>query len=316
MPLKPMLAKEPNWAKVKFPLIVQPKLDGIRAHVQRDDQGVIRVFSRSLKLIPNGEIQAALATKDFLGLDGEIIVGDPRAEDCYRQTSSFAMSWAKHGADWTFFVFDIVDHPGTYEERAAALRQRKTDGPAKWLPGRERLQLVASTRADNAEELESIESYMVERGYEGAIARLPGAKYKHGRSTPSGPLLKVKRFIDFEAEVVGVYEENHNANEKFTNELGRGARSTSKAGLVGKGTLGGLIVRALNGPTEGVEFRVGIGFDANMRRTLWAESEYGPDGYGRRALNGRVAKIKSFPIGVKDKPRHPVFLGWREDADR
>ena len=32
----------------------------------------------------------------------------------------------------------------------------------------------------------------------------------------------------------------------------------------------------------------------------------------RKGFTGRVAKVKSFPIGVKDKPRHPVFLGWRD----
>jgi DNA ligase-1 len=142
---------------------------------------------------------------------------------------------------------------------------------------------------------------------EGVILRDPAGLYKFGRSGKTGPLLKVKRFIDFEAEVVGVYEEMHNANEAKTNELGRTERSTAKAGLVGKGTLGGLVLRALNGPAEGVEFRCGTGFDADARKVLWKH---------RERLTGKTAKIKSFPIGVKDKPRHPVWLGWRDmDVD-
>jgi DNA ligase-1 len=307
MPLKPMLAKEPNWAKVKFPLVIQPKLDGIRAHVQRDDAGRIRVFSRSLKLIPNGEIQAALAREEFLGLDGEIIVGDPTAEDCYRTTSSFAMSVSKRGAPWTFYVFDRVDQP----HLSATLRDQGLVNVVRSLraEGHDFIEKVASVTCDSMEELDRVEAFMLEQGHEGAIARVPGAAYKHGRSTPSGPLIKVKRFIDFEAEVIGVYEENHNANAAVTNELGRTARSTAKDGLIGKGTLGGLVVRALNGPAEGIEFKVGTGFSAAERKVLWINSTNG-------GLNGRVAKVKSFPIGVKDKPRHPVFLGWREEADR
>ena len=45
-----------------------------------------------------------------------------------------------------------------------------------------------------------------------------------------GYLLKVKRFVDGEALVIGVTEPMHNANEAKTNELGRTARSHKKAG--------------------------------------------------------------------------------------
>jgi DNA ligase-1 len=30
---------------------------------------------------------------------------------------------------------------------------------------------------------------------------------------------------------------------------------------------------------------------------------------------GRIAKIKYFAVGMKDAPRHPVFLGWRDPVD-
>ena len=103
--------------------------------------------------------------------------------------------------------------------------------------------------------------------------------------------------------IVGLYEELHNANEKTTNELGRGHRSSHKANKHGKGTLGGFAVRDRY---SGVEFRVGTGFTAQERADLWAEGD---------ALIGRVVKYKFFAVGVKDAPRHPVMLGFREDAD-
>ena len=92
-----------------------------------------------------------------------------------------------------------------------------------------------------------------------------------------------------------------NNNPKVTNELGRGQRATVKANKAGKDTLGGLVLRAINGPHAGVEFRCGSGFSAEDRAILWQAS-----------LLGEVCKIKAFPVGVKDKPRHPIFLGFRD----
>ena len=54
---------------------------------------------------------------------------------------------------------------------------------------------------------------------------------------------------------------------------------------------------------KGAEFRVGTGFTAAVRAELWDI---------RDELAGRIAKIKSFPVGTKDRPRHPVWLGWRD----
>src|SRR5881628_3661254 len=115
------------------------------------------------------------------------------------------MSESKTGEPWAFYVFDLIDHDGTYAERRDSLI-------VKWdhldyVPHAERIEVVATAIAANEAELERMESLMVEQGHEGVILRTLGAPYKHGRSTPSGPLLKLKRFVDFEAEVIGVYEE-------------------------------------------------------------------------------------------------------------
>ena len=68
------------------------------------------------------------------------------------------------------------------------------------------------------EELAAYESKITDLGYEGLIIRDPFAPYKFGRSTVrEGFLLKVKRFVDSEAVVIGIEEEMYNGNEAQTN---------------------------------------------------------------------------------------------------
>lgn len=293
--MKPMLAKDAVLDKLSYPLWVQDKLDGIRV-VIKDSVAL----SRTLKPIPNQEIQSALGRPEFNGLDGEIIVGEQTAADCYRRTASFVMAPAKQGEPWTFMVFDKWDSPlpfaGRWFEAAAVVERFDwTDIP---------IFMLGFRTARDQTDLEAIETASVAAGNEGVIVRGDGP-YKFGRSYPKdGTLLKVKRFVDFEAEVVAVYEEMHNGNVAIRNALGRTERSSVKANKTGKGTLGGLVLRT----AEGVEFRCGTGFDAADRADLWAEWHVKP-------FPGRLARIKSFPIGVKDKPRHPVFLGWRHPDD-
>lgn len=290
---KPMLAhsKSPDLESLSYPVLVQPKLDGIRAVVKDG-----RLLSRSLKPIPNGAIRAALEQPQFEGLDGELIVGDPTAADCYRRTCSFVMAEDKTDEPWTFFVFDQHDSDEPVEQRIDLMARLA----ASMNPN---VTMVATSIAHDAASLAELESRYVAAGFEGGIIRTPGSAYKFGRSGKAGPLLKLKRYIDFEAEVVGVIEELHNSNEAKTNELGRTERSSHAENKIGKGTLGALIVRALTGPHEGIEFKVGTGFTADVRAELWEERDF---------VVGRVAKIKSFPVGTKDRPRHPVWLGWRD----
>lgn len=312
---KPMLAKDPAYdedgvPQIKYPSLVQVKLDGIRAAVVNG-----RLVSRTLKPIPNAEIRAILEHPLFEGLDGELIVGDPAAEDCYRRTSSFVMAERKTGEPWTFMVFDKWDEDGRrFGERYEAAVSCVAGGTCTRADGSAALCMVPTIPVSNSAELERVEAEAIAQGHEGLIARDPNSLYKFGRSGKKGPLNKIKRFIDFEAEVIGVYEEMHNANEAKRNALGRTERSTAKAGKIGKGTLGGLVLKALNGPCEGMEFRCGTGFDAFARQSFWKSWHAAPAEQTDCRL-GAVAKIKSFPIGVKEKPRHPVWLGWRDARD-
>lgn len=295
-----MLAKDAgDLTKVKFPLWVQPKLDGIRASVVNG-----KLVTRTLKPVPNEAIRAALERPEFEGFDGELIVGSPTASDCYRRTCSFVMAADKVDEPWSYHVFDLWNEITPFRLRSQNLSARLARTATRI--DLAAIRGVAVRVAEDVAELEQFEQAAIAAGYEGVIARDPSGLYKFGRSGKYGPLLKIKRFVDFEAEVVGTYEEMHNANEAQTNALGRTERSSAQSGLVGKGTLGGLALRALNGPAEGVTFRCGTGFDAAQRAALWPL---------RDELVGQVAKIKSFPIGVLAKPRHPVWLGWRSPED-
>ena len=299
---KPMLARDVDLGSLRFPVYVQAKLDGIRCSIVNG-----RALSRTLKEIPNREIFDYLSKPEFEGLDGEIVVGDPTSENAYRRSASFVMSSSKTDEPWAFHVFDLWNAEGGYTERY--LRLAEFVGT---LGSADRLRRLAPELILTPEGLEEVESIYVEEGFEGVILRDPSAPYKFGRSTARrGPLWKLKRFVDGEAVIFGVEEEMYNGNEARTNALGRTERSTSKDGLVGKGTLGSLWVRDVG---TGVEFKIGTGFNAAERADLWhlhlGRGTMRPEGPSR--IIGLTVKYKSFPVGVKDRPRFPVFLGFRD----
>lgn len=293
---KPMLAATPKTVDGRpvlpdFPLIVQPKLDGIRAAIRGG-----RLLTRTLKEVPNTEIFCQLSSLRLEGLDGELIVGNPTATDCYRRTQRYCMTKDATGEPWKLFVFDYWNSTESFTERWKQALARSEGDP--------NITIVPTFEVHTWGGIEAYERECVVAGFEGVIIRNPRTPYKHGRAGAKGELVKLKRFIDFEAEVIGVYEELHNANEAKADAFGRTKRSSHKANKLSKGTLGGLVLRAINGPCEGQEFRCGSGFSASDRAELW-----------RSPPTGRTAKIKSFPVGVKDKPRHPVFLAWRDSMD-
>lgn len=284
---KPMLATDAELDKLRFPLVASAKLDGIRAVVK---DGV--VLSRSLKPIPNKFVQSLFSHREHF--DGELIVGDPTSKTVYRDTTSHVMSHDKEDFDVRFHVFDHIRNPtDRYQNRLVNLRGITGNYPVK---------LHEQHVVTCLDTLLKLEEQMLDDGYEGLILRDPDAPYKFGRSTvKEGYLLKLKRFVDAEAEVIGFEERMHNGNEATTNELGRTRRSSHKAGKSGRGDLGAVVVRL-----DGVTFNIGTGFSDAERAAIWNDQA----GY-----LGRLVKFKYFPVGVKEAPRHPVFLGWRAKED-
>ena len=296
---KPMLAVDCGGIdNVILPLIASPKLDGVRAIIA---DGV--VLSRSLKPIPNRHVQELLNGLPD-GFDGELIVGDPTAPDAYRKTVSVVMSEDKPIDGLVYHLFDLQS-TGGFRQRHILLR-----GLFNGLENTKALSLVPQVLVEYRVELLRLEAEYVDQGYEGLILRKPDSPYKHGRSgLKEGYLLKLKRFVDGEALVIGVTELMHNGNAATTNELGHTARSHKKEGLTGAGVMGNLIVRDI---VTGVEFEIGTGFTAADRAEIWRKYH---SNRMTKELYWPWVKYKHFPVGAKDKPRHPVFLGWRDTRD-
>ena len=173
-------------------------------------------------------------------------------------------------------------------------------------PRSRHLVFVTPTLVRNLAELEAFETKCLDEGYEGVMVRTPHSPYKCGRSTEREAwLLKIKRFEDAEAVVLEPYEGMTNQNAAELDNFGRTKRSLAQTGMIGRGELGGFIVRHLS---TGVEFRLGYnhivgGVD---RVTLWMD---------RDSLIGKVVKFSHQPSGAKDAPRFPKFIGFREAWD-
>lgn len=294
--MKPMLSATcDDIQMLNFPVLASPKLDGYRCLIL-DGLAVLR----SLKVVPNEHIREALSHGGLNGLDGELVVGDPKAPDCYRTTSSGV---ASHGGrpDWTFWVFDDFTRPELpFTERLANAKARVSGLNRELKP---RVKIVPHVLKKTPEDLHEYEAQHIIAGYEGVMVRDPDGAYKYGRATArEGSLLKIKRFTDGDARIVGFEEQMHNANPAKKNKLGQTERSSHKENMFPKGTLGALKVVDTQ---TGVDFDIGTGFTDAERLEIWIN---------RPLWKGKLVKYKSLAVGVKERPRHPVYLGPRTDV--
>lgn len=295
--VKPMLAVKAEIEKLKFPVYASAKLDGVRVIIL---DGV--VLSRNLKPIPNQHVQKLFGKKKYNFLDGELIVGDVTAPDVFQKTTSGVMSQSGK-PDVKLHVFDRYDNGQVsvpYAVRWEAV-QSEFNNQAN-------IELVEQKMISNVDELNAFEEECVSAGYEGIMLRSLGGKYKQGRSTMrEGYLLKVKRFEDDEAKLLGMEELMTNTNEQTVDKLGHKVRNQKKEGMVPAGRLGALLVIH---PDYG-PFKIGSGFTEEQRVDLWHRYLS-----NKNDFIGELVKFRYQPAGVKDKPRFPVFLGFRNKIDK
>lgn len=285
---RPMLASAiEDIKKLKYPLIASPKLDGIRAILQNN-----LLVSRTFKPIPNRHIRNVLESLDLdYALDGELVSGSS-----FNESSSAIMS--RDGQpDFSYYVFDsVVDTSEAFLSRIKRLEEATKKHPS--------IKLVEQEIIMSYKDLLEYEKKCLDRSFEGVMVRDPNGFYKFGRSSlREGLLLKLKRFEDSEAVVLGYEEMMHNTNPEELDAFGNIKRSTAMSGLVGSGMLGAFLVRDL---VSNVDFAISTGLTEKQRIDLWNVKD---------SLVGKIIKYRHQPSGALEKPRFPIFEGFRHRDD-
>lgn len=286
--LRPQLASSdiPDiYTQVSWPKIIQPKLDGICCLAVN---GV--AMSRTMKPIPNKFIQAYFKEHDLHGFHGELMIaGD------FNDVQSGVMR-IEGEPDFEYVIYDVWDHENNYQER---LNYIKTF--FLMLPNRlNRLGLIDNVVVNSVDECSTWLEEYINLGYEGAMLRDPDSLYKQGRHTlKSQALLKLKKFFDDEAVVIGFEEKMTNTNVKELDERGYSKRSHKLEGMVPADTLGALVVK-----WKDVEFKIGSGYNDEQRHHIW---------YNREKLLGKLVTYKYQELSKYGVPRFPVWKCFREE---
>jgi DNA ligase-1 len=254
----PLLLAEP-WDGIADPKgwWLSEKLDGVRAY-----------WDGKQFLSRQGNLYHApdwfVAGLPDVPLDGELWLGRKlfqRAVSIVRRQDK-----SEHWKDISFLIFDAPALAKAFEERIEFVRQCV----AKYQPPYAQVHehTACQSLAHLNEELDRVESL----GGEGLMLRQPGSLYAVGRSAT---LLKVKRFLDAEARVVG-------------HEPGKGRH---------KGRLGALLVEM----ADGTRFAVGTGFsDAERQNPPPVDS----------LITFRYQELSDANV-----PRFPSYVGVRKEAE-
>lgn len=314
--MKPHLACDVDLTKLKFPVIVMPKIDGVRGINLSG-----KITGRSLKEFKNPWVTQRFSEPWMQGIDGELALGDEASPTLCADTTGFVnRKTAKAGKPvedeslvwWAFdYLHESVIHL-PYIQRVNWL---------SWL-------ICANSESTNVRvppwqiveslfDLYESEEVYLKMGYEGIIIRDPNGMHKDGRCTvKEAAYMRLKRFVDFEGEIVDILEAQENQNEAKINELGHTERSSHKENKVAKGMAGTIVLRLLSDvkDTQGnvvlqkhSTIDVGPGnLKHNERIEMWGN---------KHSYIGQVGKAKMFPKGIQDKPRFPTFISVRAKED-
>lgn len=197
---KPMLAHAYE-GNSKFPVLTQPKLDGMRCIARVD--GLWSRTGKPITSVPHiyEALKPAFAADPDLVLDGELYNHDLK-DDFGTLMSLLRKASPAPGAEKIaqYHVYDVV-----VSEEGVEYRQNTLGHLAATLP--DCIKLVETRVAVNTQELDVLYSGWLEDGYEGQMIRAMGSAYENKRSKN---LLKRKDFLCEEFRVVRVEEGNGN----------------------------------------------------------------------------------------------------------
>jgi DNA ligase-1 len=284
-----------DLSKIKYPVLVSKKLDGIRT-IFKDG----KMLSRSLKEIPSKQLQNKFQyLKDYskfhnIILDGELYgLGISFQEIThFVMTEDLDLINEKIPSHLNFFCFDMLreDINKDFNLRYEEYSQLNLSN----------LVIVKQKLAYSKKEVEEMFEDALINGFEGLILKSPTSKYKFGRTTfKSGDGYKVKPFITIDSKIISVEERFENTSESYTNELGLSQKHNFKDNKESTGIAACFVVIY-----DGFEQRVMITGNEDFRKEIWQNKEN---------YIGKMIEFKGMIVGSKERIRHPVFIRFRED---
>ena len=274
-----MLAKPVNWDRVADSDFIrtQPKLDGIRCYITK-----YGAFSRNHKeFLSIDHIQEELAEifiemGDNIVLDGELYNHD--FKDNFNEITSMVRREPKTQEDKDRAKDNLQFH--CYDVYMSFAEDLDFIDRSEWisenLSGYEYTHVVPTHRVEaDQESVLMTHAMYLEEGYEGTIVRL-NEPYDQKRSNN---LMKVKDFVDHEAEIIGFVE--------------------------GKGKLENALGKFIAQDEDGIVFGMPPGKESHEERTMmWAN---------REEYLGKLATFEHFGKTPGGKSyRHPMFKSIRD----
>lgn len=246
-----LLAKNYDDSVVVEDYWISEKLDGVRARWNGSE------------LVSRGGHVFAAPDWFIAGFPNQVLDGELWSQrGAYERISSVTARDKSHEGwrELTFMVFDMPEYGGNFSQRVAAMRRLSSP----------HLKPVEQLRLSSNAALSQMMDKVVAGGGEGLMLHHQDALYQSGRSHQ---LLKLKRFEDAEATVIGY-------------------RS-------GKGKYAGLMGSINVRDARGVAFYIGSGFSDADRKTPPAI--------------GSLVTFKHQGYTAKGVPRFPVFLRLRDE---
>lgn len=285
------LAEPVDFSRCEWPMIAQPKLDGVRtlAHVDLVAMKVTYYSRKGLEftsmshldasaLLFAGALAKRIGEEKGIFLDGEVFGSD------FKQTISSTRKKDGKAADTDFHVYDFIPADDffngaflmTQKVRCAHILNAHYDLSSE-KNDTFRIKNVPLYTVSNELEAKNAYNRFQREGYEGAVLKDPKEFYAFRRSYA---WMKMKSEASEDLKIIG-YEEG-----------------TGKY----QGQLGALIV-----DYKGVSVNVGSGLTDALRVSLWAEKDEG--------LIGRLIEVEYMEVTPDGSLRHPRFVAFRDLRD-
>lgn len=272
--------------QVVYPVVIEPKLDGLRLIAVKNN-GQVSLFTRNgtkLDTLPELVRDLESCPIDNFVLDGEgCAAGDQSV--AWNESASVMMSSKNHknAGNIRYNVFDYM----TFNEWTTQackptlmIRRAGLEELMRFIPG-EIVVLVPQAVVNSDGELLQLYEKFLDIGYEGVMVKDVKGQYEFKRTDA---MRKLKPVSTYEGSIVGWYE--------------------GKLGTKREGLFGGFSVLLPNGETT----NVGSGFSDALKSEIWAN---GPATY-----LGKIVECAAQPPLTSDgKMRFPRLKRFRDPGD-